>query len=189
MSASPSRDVVHEGPFWTPFGRGTVVVAGESLIEVRLPPFSLPAGASLSSPGGPGAGERGLGARRASPGRRDPLEPVGYWAVQLEAYFTGARRTWTPDEVDLDVLGLTAFRREIYRVLLAVPPAQTVSYGELAVLAGRPGAARAVGTAMAENPIAVVVPCHRVVRGDGSLGRYGDDDRWKPFLLQLEAGR
>ncbi len=61
-----------------------------------------------------------------------------------------------------------------------------MSYGELAEMAGYPRAARAVGNAMASNPIPIVVPCHRVVRSDGTLGNYGNDPTWKERLLEHE---
>ena len=166
--------------FWTAWGEGSVAVADGRLVDVRLP--SLPAGLLRRS-------SRNL--------RRPPRSPSGAasgvpstahgWARELEAYFRRERLTWSVDEVDLAHLGLTAFREAVYRALLAVPPGVVVTYGELAAAAGRPRAARAVGSAMAENPIPIVVPCHRVVRSDGSLGRYGDDERWKRLLLTLEG--
>ncbi len=75
--------------------------------------------------------------------------------------------------VPLDVRG-TAFQRRVWEALLGVMPGQTVTYGELARLIGRPTAARAVAQACGANPLAVVIPCHRVVAADGSLGGY----RW-----------
>lgn len=161
-------------PFATPGGRGEVLTVAGRLVEVNLPPWDGVAPARAS------AQPEGAATRPACPeGAR--------WAAELEAYFRGERRTWSAHEVDLDALGVSAFHREVYRALLDVPPGCTVSYGELARMAGRPGAARAVGSAMARNPIAIVVPCHRVVRSDGSLGRYGFGDAWKPYLLRFEG--
>lgn len=175
--------------FRTAWGTGSVAVAGGRLVEVRLPtlparpaPQSLPAAGRIPSED-PEAAPGGASRVRGSYGSMTAPE----WARELEAYFRRDRHTWTVDEVDLSHLGLTAFREEVYRALLAVPAGSVATYGELAAAAGRPGAARAVGSAMAENPIPIVVPCHRVVRSDGSLGRYGDDDRWKPLLLALEG--
>jgi O-6-methylguanine DNA methyltransferase len=176
--------------FWTAWGEGSVAVTGGRLVEVRLP--SLPArlapqvfaGAAQTPAEPSGAASRGPS---RGPTFRGPATARG-WARELEAYFKRERLTWSVDEVDLAHLGLTAFREAVYRALLAVRPGAVVTYGELAAAAGRPRAARAVGSAMAENPIPVVVPCHRVVRSDGSLGRYGDDERWKPLLLTLEGG-
>ena len=108
------------------------------------------------------------------------------WVQQLEAYFRGERLAWTADELDLDEMPFGSFERNVYRTLLSIPPAVTLSYGTLADMAGYPRAARAVGNAMASNPVPIVVPCHRVVRSDGSLGRYGDDPAWKERLLDHE---
>lgn len=180
--------------FGTAWGEGSVAVAGARLVEVRLP--SLPArlapqvltGAAQihAGPLRPALGDPALGDPSRGPTSRGPTT-AHEWACELEAYFKRERLTWSPDEVDLAHLGLTPFREAVYRALLAVRPGTVVTYGELAAAAGRPRAARAVGSAMAENPIPVVVPCHRVVRSDGSLGRYGDDERWKPLLLALEG--
>lgn len=175
--------------FWTAWGEGSVVVAGGRLVEVTLP--SLPARVAPPVPAGAAQiTAESCGVAPGDPSRvpttRGPTTAHG-WARELEAYFKRERLTWSVDEVDLAHLGLTAFREAVYRALLAVRPGAVVTYGELAAAAGRPRAARAVGSAMAENPIPVVVPCHRVVRSDGSLGRYGDDERWKPLLLALEG--
>jgi methylated-DNA-[protein]-cysteine S-methyltransferase len=120
------------------------------------------------------------------------LAVLSRWAAELEAYFRGERLSWNAEEVGLSELPLNGFSRAVYETLLGVPAGLTVSYGTLAQMAGFPRAARAVGTAMATNPIPVVVPCHRVIRSDGSLGRYGDDPTWKERLLaheRLHAGR
>lgn len=190
-----------EATFVTPFGEGIVRVEGGRLAEVYLPyveavdgrPMSVRPAPQLFSGGAP-AGER-LGAQtgraaavpRAADRSAEGVESAVRWARELDAYFRGERRGWTDAEVGLEAYAFTPFRTAIYRALLSVPAGETVTYGELARRAGRPGAARAVGSAMAENPIAVVVPCHRVVRGDGSLGRYGFGDPWKRFLLEAEG--
>jgi methylated-DNA-[protein]-cysteine S-methyltransferase len=111
---------------------------------------------------------------------------VAKWVDALEAYFRGERLSWTVEEIDFDRREMNSFRRAVYETLLTVPAGVAVSYGALAEMAGFPRAARAVGTAMASNPIPIVVPCHRVIRADGSLGRYGDDPSWKERLLTHE---
>ncbi len=92
------------------------------------------------------------------------------------------------DRIKVEVDG-TAFQQKIYKLLRKIPPGQHISYGALASRAGRPGAARAVGSAMANNPIALIIPCHRVVKADGSLGQYsapgGTDLKQK--LLDIET--
>lgn len=89
-------------------------------------------------------------------------------------------------DLPLDIGG-TAFQRRVWNALRAIPAGATASYGEIAGKIGAPGAARAVARACAANPLAVAVPCHRVVRGDGSLSGY----RWgadrKRVLLEREG--
>ena len=79
-------------------------------------------------------------------------------------------------------------QRRVWSALQEIPYGASTSYGELARRIGEPGAARAVGLANARNPIAVVVPCHRVIGADGSLTGYGGGLARKRFLLDLEAG-
>jgi len=87
---------------------------------------------------------------------------------QLEAYFEGKRKSFNlPMHFEC-----SDFYKEIYSSLLNVPYGNTLSYKELATLAGSPKASRAVGSAMAHNPLPIIVPCHRVIKNDGSLGEY-----------------
>lgn len=80
----------------------------------------------------------------------------------------------------------TAFQRKVWDLLLTIPRGETRSYSEIARAAGKPLAARAVGTACGSNPVALVIPCHRVVRGDGTLGGYGWGIERKKKLLEME---
>ena len=96
------------------------------------------------------------------------------------------RRRPEADTLPLDVHA-TAFRRRVWEALRRIPAGETRSYGEIAVAVGAPGAARAVGTACAQNPVAVVVPCHRVVGSDGSLHGYAYGLARKRQLLDAEA--
>jgi methylated-DNA-[protein]-cysteine S-methyltransferase len=105
-------------------------------------------------------------------------------AQRLRAYFRGARDEFTDVEVDLE--GATEFQRAVTAALRAVPYGETVTYGELAALAGHPGAQRAAGTFCAHNRFGIVVPCHRVVAA-GGLGSYGSlGVSYKRRLLELE---
>ena len=88
-------------------------------------------------------------------------------------------------KVPLDVRG-TAFQHEVWAALRRIPPGATRTYGEIAREIGRPGAARAVGAACGSNPVAVVIPCHRVVRGDGDLGGYHWGIERKRAILDRE---
>lgn len=104
-------------------------------------------------------------------------------AGQLQEYFEGERTEFT---LPLAPRG-TLFQKAVWAALCKVPYGQTVSYGQLAALAGRPKAARAVGSAMAQNPIAIIQPCHRVLPAGGGLGYYSmGGPANKEWLLLLE---
>jgi methylated-DNA-[protein]-cysteine S-methyltransferase len=113
-----------------------------------------------------------------APGR---LETV---ARQLGEYFAGSRRRF---DVPLDLQLTSGFRRQVLDHLPKIAYGRTQSYTDLAAAAGRPKAVRAVGTACATNPLPVVVPCHRVVRSDGSFGGYLGGTDAKRTLLTLES--
>jgi AraC family transcriptional regulator of adaptative response/methylated-DNA-[protein]-cysteine methyltransferase len=91
-------------------------------------------------------------------------------------------------ELPLDVRG-TAFQEAVWRELRRIPPGETRSYADIAAAIGQPGAVRAVGTANGANPVAVLVPCHRVIRSDGSLGGYAGGLERKKKLLEAEGVR
>ena len=120
----------------------------------------------------------------------DPMdigpEPDAVVATQLDEYFAGARRSFT---IPLDWGRAAGFGRNVVDALTRdVAYGETVTYGELAEMAGSPRAARAVGNVMAHCPISVVVPCHRVVAAGGRLGRYGAGGTTiKRALLELEG--
>jgi methylated-DNA-[protein]-cysteine S-methyltransferase len=116
--------------------------------------------------------------------RRDPFA-LGEATSQLRAYFAGELR-----EFDLPLApDGTAFQQEVWAALREIPYGHTISYAELAAAVGRPGAARAVGAANGRNPIAVVIPCHRVIGASGALTGYGGGLGRKRLLLDLEAGQ
>ena len=110
------------------------------------------------------------------------LEPV---RRQLTEYFAGART-----EFDLPLRPAGArFQLQVWDALLKIPYGETASYGEIAREIGHPTAFRAVGAANGQNPIAIIVPCHRVIGSNGSLTGYGGGLPAKRALLDLEAGR
>jgi methylated-DNA-[protein]-cysteine S-methyltransferase len=119
------------------------------------------------------------GARTRDP---DAVAPI---LAELEAYFAGRRRSFG---VPLDLQGAGTFNAAVWRAARQVPYGETVSYGELAAMAGYPRAARAAGNAMARCPFFPVVPCHRVIHADGSIGGWGADTWVKRWLLDLERG-
>jgi len=81
----------------------------------------------------------------------------------------------------------SGFRAEVYRIVTGIPWGHTLSYSEVAAAAGSPGAARAVGSAMAANRFAPFIPCHRVIHSNGSIGEYGGGITLKKALLEMEA--
>jgi methylated-DNA-[protein]-cysteine S-methyltransferase len=103
-------------------------------------------------------------------------------AGQLDAYFRGEL---TRFDLPLAMDG-TRFQRAVWAGLRDIPYGETISYGELARRIGQPSASRAVGLANGKNPVAIVVPCHRVIGADGSLTGYGGGMSRKRFLLGLE---
>jgi methylated-DNA-[protein]-cysteine S-methyltransferase len=106
-------------------------------------------------------------------------------ADALTAYFAG--EVEVIDSLSVDAVG-TKFQQRVWHALRKIPVGETASYGEIADAIGCPGAARAVGSANASNPVGIIVPCHRVVRGDGSLGGYGFGVERKRWLLEHERG-
>ncbi len=105
---------------------------------------------------------------------------------QVVDYFSGNRVRFS---VSLDLDDMPPFRAEVLRQCRKTPYGQTASYGDLAGAAGNPGAARAVGSAMAHNPLPLVVPCHRVLRSDGTIGGFSSPEgvSQKRRLLELEG--
>ena len=110
------------------------------------------------------------------------LEPA---RRQLTEYFAGER---TDFDLPLRPHG-AQFQLEVWEALLKIPYGETASYGEIAREIGHPTAFRAVGAANGQNPIAIIVPCHRVIGSNGSLTGYGGGLPTKRALLDLEAGR
>jgi methylated-DNA-[protein]-cysteine S-methyltransferase len=104
----------------------------------------------------------------------------------LEAYFAGELHAIERIGVEM---GGTEFQRTVWTALREIPVGQTLSYGALAVKIGRPNAVRAVGLANGSNPIAIVVPCHRVLGSDGSLTGYGGGLERKRWLLRHEGAK
>lgn len=123
------------------------------------------------------------GARPRAGWVRDPAA-LREAARQLLDYLAGRRRRF---RLPLALEG-TPFQQRVWRALLRIPYGARLSYGALARRLGRPGAARAVGAANGRNPLAIVVPCHRLVGGDGDLAGYGGGLQVKRALLALERG-
>jgi methylated-DNA-[protein]-cysteine S-methyltransferase len=109
--------------------------------------------------------------------------PLAETVRQLREYFAGYRK-----DFDLPLaLGGTDFQRKVWRKLQEIPYGETISYGELAKRVGNPKASRAVGSANGKNRIPIVIPCHRVIAGDGGLGGFGGGLTTKEKLLAIEG--
>jgi methylated-DNA-[protein]-cysteine S-methyltransferase len=125
---------------------------------------------------------------RLDPLARTERNPVALKPItaQLRAYFAGAR---TEFEVSLDLDRLTPFQRSVLTTARRIPPGTVWTYGQVARTIGKPRASRAVGQALGRNPMPIVIPCHRVVASDGSLGGYsgGGGLASKRWLLRLEG--
>ncbi|MDD5749950.1 MAG: methylated-DNA--[protein]-cysteine S-methyltransferase [Patescibacteria group bacterium] len=102
--------------------------------------------------------------------------------VQLKEYFSKLRQNFS---LPLAIEG-TDFQKQVYRALLKIPFGSIISYSDLAQMIGRPRAQRAVGSALAKNPLPIVVPCHRVLASGGKLGAYSGGLKIKKGLLALE---
>ena len=113
-------------------------------------------------------------------------ERMAFAADQLREYFGGER---TGFDLSLEPRGGDEFERRVWDQLLTIPYGETRSSGEIARAIGAPDAARAVGRANGRNPIAIVVPCHRVIGSDGSLTGYGGGLERKRWLLDFESAR
>jgi methylated-DNA-[protein]-cysteine S-methyltransferase len=150
----------------TPIGRLTLTaedgaLTGLHMHEQRHFPVAVPPGAATV-----GAGEE--------------LAP---FVQALQAYFAGEL---TDFELPLDLRG-TPFQRRVWQALQEIPYGETISYGELASWVGNPNASRAVGSANGRNPVAIIVPCHRVIAADGGIGGYGGGLERKTWLLEHEG--
>jgi methylated-DNA-[protein]-cysteine S-methyltransferase len=163
MTTTRTADTTHTGstatmPLDTPIGRIVLESDGDVLIGLRLP-------------------------NAAEHGRRDEESPVLKEAAkQLEEYFAGER---TDFDLRMELDG-TPFQRAVWAELSRIPYGETISYGELARRVGRPRGPRAVGQANGRNPIAIIVPCHRVLASNG-IGGYGGGLPVKRALLALEG--
>jgi len=123
----------------------------------------------------------------ADPAEGEPPAVIARAVQRVQAYLGGGLGPLRGIPIDLE--GATPFKRRIYEALRSVPPGRTTTYAALAVAAGRPGAARAVGQVMAQNPLPLLVPCHRVLGAAGELGGFSawGGERTKLRLLTLEG--
>ncbi|HEX9083001.1 MAG TPA: methylated-DNA--[protein]-cysteine S-methyltransferase [Holophagaceae bacterium] len=155
-----------------------------------LPPLTFVAFETDLGPLLMGWTEEGLARLRfASTAASAPAELRPAWVEEavrrLQAHLAGDRQDLS--RIPVDLAALTPFRRRVAEVLRGTRPGQVLTYGDVALLAGRPGAARAVGQAVKANPLLILVPCHRVVgaKDDGGWSAFGSPEV-KARLLELE---
>ena len=129
-------------------------------------------------------GLRSVGFVEDDHSRADDHPVLNQASVQLREYFAGQRTTFT---VPLDPRG-TAFQRAVWRHLGTIPSGRTASYADIARAVGKPRGSQAVGRANGSNPLAIVVPCHRVVGSSGNLTGYAGGIERKQWLLRHEGG-
>lgn len=147
--------------FASPIGSLVLGARGDQLVALHLPGSADPPPAGLE--------------------RKSPV--LARTARQLAEYFAGTRA-----EFDLPLAPEgTEFQRKVWDALIAVPYGKTCSYGAIAQAIGQPSASRAVGMANHRNPIAIIIPCHRVIGSTGALTGYGGGLPTKQFLLRLEG--
>ena len=115
--------------------------------------------------------------------KSEELVPIQVAADELRRYFSGERIQFS---CPLDLHG-TPFQLAVWQALQAIPYGETRSYGQIAQAIGRPSASRAVGAANGANPVAIIVPCHRVIGSNGALTGYGGGVPTKAWLLSLEG--
>jgi methylated-DNA-[protein]-cysteine S-methyltransferase len=162
----------------TPFGDALAVFSDEGIVSFDLSETADPSVPWLLE----GISSRLHAIPEPDPGAADEL------AHLLDAYFDGERVRFD-EHVRLDWRLADGFALAALQTICTIDWGETLSYGEVAVLAGHPGAARAVGTACRLTPFSIIVPVHRVVRSDGTPGHYGAHPERKRYLLDLEAQR
>jgi methylated-DNA-[protein]-cysteine S-methyltransferase len=167
----------------------------EGLIDVALERHDSPLGLILVAASDAGLVRVGLPAEpedavldeltlRVSPrALRGPRDTITRARHQLEEYFNATRHTF---DLPLDWRLTAGFRRKVLHATAQIPYGQTSTYRQIASQAGSPAAVRAAGTALALNPLPIIVPCHRVLRTDGQLGNYRGGRQAKAQLLDLE---
>lgn len=119
------------------------------------------------------------------PGKSEKDEVFHLFKNQILEYLSGTRKKF--DHLDLLDLGGTDFQKSVWKALLEIPYGQTSSYKQIANLIGNPKAVRAIGTACGNNPFLIIIPCHRIVKSDGSLGGFAYGSEIKKKLLKLEG--
>jgi O-6-methylguanine DNA methyltransferase len=172
---SPRSDPILTLGIATPIGRLHIAATPRAIVRIELPQLRaevrMNVWLALHFPLAP---------------KRNGVSPILKKAAQqIEDYFTGDGSEFS---ISLELWG-TPFQTEVWKAVARIPPGSTRTYGEIATSIGRPRALRAVGAAQAANPLPIVIPCHRVMRTDGSLTGYAGGLDVKQWLLEHEAAR
>ena len=165
------REPVAAASVKTPLGKIWILATESGLREIRLADEGRPTGREMDARGWKLVRKK----KWTDPARR-----------MLERYLEGRERRL---EIALDLAGGTPFQRRVWDAARRIPYGAVVSYGELATMAGGAGAFRAVGNALGANPVPIVVPCHRIIHADQSIGGFSSGLRWKRHLLTIERGQ
>ena len=156
---------------WTPIGEIAVIGGTAGVCRVCLPGEEPEVALVNLAP-------------ECSEGSLDPGKVARKGAEEVYRYFAGELREFS---VPVDLGPVAGFRRRVLEEAASIPFGETASYQEMAIAAGSPGAVRAAGSAMGANPVPILIPCHRVIRADGSPGMYGGGEELKLRLLEFEA--
>ncbi|MBO9709701.1 MAG: methylated-DNA--[protein]-cysteine S-methyltransferase [Caulobacter sp.] len=166
--------------FWlfeTPIGLCGLAWGGKGLVGAQLPDPT------------PGASWDRLRRRHPEAVETPPPAEIQQVIERINDLLAGGRDDLADVELDYDVV--SPFHRRVYEIARAVPPGETITYGEIARAVGEPGAARAIGKAMGENPWPIIVPCHRVLGADGKPGGFSSPGglQTKARMLTIERAR
>jgi O-6-methylguanine DNA methyltransferase len=165
------REPIAAAGIRTPLGKIWVLATESGLREIRLSDAERPTRPEMDA----------RGWKLIRKGKwTDPARRM------LERYLEGRERRL---EIALDLAGGTPFQRRVWDAARRIPYGAVVSYAELATMAGGAGAFRAVGNALGANPVPIVVPCHRIIHADQSIGGFSSGLRWKRHLLTIERGQ
>ncbi len=121
-----------------------------------------------------------LGEKIPNEGKINPI-----WIEEIKEYLSGRRKKF---DIPI-ILNGSSFERSVWEKIREIPYGKTVSYKELAESLGNKNLARAVGNALSRNPIPIIIPCHRVIKSDGSSGGYTGGLKWKKNFLKIEQGK
>jgi methylated-DNA-[protein]-cysteine S-methyltransferase len=172
LTPGPTLEPLARAAVRTPLGRVVVICSASGLREVWL-------------------GEEGLPSRKEAKARGFRYVRRPRWTAPavraIERFLEGGRGAAIPSDLRLDLTVGTPFQRRVWDAARAIPWGQVASYADVAERAGTPRAMRAVGNALGANPVPIVVPCHRVVRSDGTAGGYAGGPDARGALLTLES--